>query len=656
MKPYIKRIVGWGLVTAVLTSTLLFLTAASYISSLDVAKLGEPMVQPTLILDRNGEVIYKLAAKKFEPVRIGQIPAVLLDAIIAVEDRRYYEHPGVDLASIARALYVDIKEQEFVEGASTITQQLAKRAFLSPEKSIVRKLKEAAYALKIEMTYDKEQVLELYLNSIYFGSGAWGVQAASQTYFGKDVSVLTLEEAALLAGLPKAPSRYSPINNPKGAVERRNVVLQLMAEQGMIKEEELKSALSKELVLKDAAVEEQKQAKYSSYVDVVIQEAIDRYNITEQQLMGGGWIITTEMDRKMQEAAAAVFVDPAQFPESENGQLVQSGAVFLDQSTGGIRALMGHRGERTYRMFNRAVQLKRQPGSAFKPIAVYGPALEAGYTPYSKLYDGPINIDGYSPRNWDGRYHGNVTMAEAIRQSWNVPPVWLLNQIGVSKGLEFANRLGVPLTDADRNLSLALGGLSEGLSPLQMVQAFSVFANNGILHEAYTIAKIKSRDGVMIARYEAQPKQVMDPNAAFTMTLLLHHAVGEGTGKKGAVPKWTTAGKTGSTQLPDTGEFAGINDGAKDLWFVGYTPKLTGAVWIGYDKTDKDHYMKTTSGAAASVFREIMTRALADIKPSSFAVPPGFKADWKKEDDWEEEKDKKKGKNKKKNRKERDDR
>ncbi len=652
MKLYMKRIAGWGLAIVVLVSSLLFLTAASYVSSLDVTKLGEPPVQPTLILDRNGEEVYRLAAQKLEPVGIERIPEVLLEAIIAVEDRRYYEHSGVDPASIARAFYVNIKEQDYVEGASTITQQLAKRAFLSPEKSIERKLKEAAYALKIDMTYDKEQVLELYLNSIYFGSGAWGVQAASQTYFAKDVSALSLEEAALLAGLPKAPSRYSPINNPEGAVERRNVVLRLMAEQGLIREEELAAALAKKLALKDTFLEKQQKATYSSYVDVVIQEAVERYNLSEQELIRGGWIITTEMDRRMQEAAASVYTDPAQFPTSENGQLVQSGAVFLDQTTGGIRALMGYRGEGTYRAFNRAVQLKRQPGSAFKPIAVYGPALEAGYTPYSTLYDGPINIDGYSPRNWDGRYHGDLTMAEAIRQSWNVPAVWLLDQIGVSKGLEFAERLGIPLTDADRNLSLALGGLSDGVSPLQMAQAFSAFANNGLQHEAHTIAEIKSRDGVVIARYESQPKQVMDPHAAFTMTLLLQHAVKEGTGTKGAVPGRPTAGKTGTTQLPNTQEFKDIDGGAKDLWFAGYTPELTGAVWIGYDKTDSDHYMKTTSGAAASVFREIMTRALTDVKISPFAIPQGFKADWEEEDDREEEK---KGKNKKKNRKERKD-
>lgn len=651
MKGKIKKIAGWGLGVALLLAAILLLTAASYVSSLDVSKLGEPLAEPTIILDRNGEEIYKLSVQKFEPVSITEMPQVLLDAIIAVEDRRFYEHPGVDLPSIARALVVDLKAGEFVEGASTITQQLARNAFLSFDKTIERKLKEAAYALKIDMTYNKDEVLELYLNTIYFGSGAYGVQAASQTYFGKDVSDLTLEEAALIAGLPKAPSRYSPFNNPDLAVERRNVVLRLMAEQGLIDKAELQAALEKELMLNDPSEEEASQAQYASYIDVVIQEAEDRYGISERELMGGGFVILTEMDRRMQEAAAAVFADPSQFPASADDQMVQSGAVFLDQTTGGIRALMGYRGEGTYRAFNRAVQLKRQPGSSFKPIAVFAPALEAGYTPMSKLYDGPLDINGYQPRNWDRDYRGEVVLAEAVRQSWNIPAVWLLHQIGVDRGYAFAQRLGVELAEEDRNLSLALGGLTEGVSPLMMAQAFSAFANNGVLHEAHTISEIRSRDGALIARYEAQPRQVMDPNAAFTMTLLLQFAVEEGTGRSGAVPGWPTAGKTGSTQLPDTEEFAGIAGGSKDLWFTGYTPALTGSVWIGYDHTDREHYMTVSSGAAASVFREIMTRALADEEPRDFAIPPGFRADWADEDedeDREDEKEEKKKKNKRK--------
>ncbi|WP_199613595.1 transglycosylase domain-containing protein [Paenibacillus alkalitolerans] len=616
---------------------LIIAAAMMYVASLDVAAFAKPMTQPTQILDRNGEKIYTLSVRKSEPVPISAMPESLIQAIIAVEDRRFYEHPGVDILSIARALYRDLRAGNIVEGGSTITQQLAKNAFLSPDKSFERKLREAAYALKIDMTYDKQEIMERYLNTIYFGEGAWGVQAASRTYFGKDVGELTLDEAALLAGLPKAPSRYSPVKNPEGALQRRNLVLTLMAEQGMIDENTLKDSSAKAIVLRPHE-ESENQGRYASYVDAVIQEAIDVYGMSENQLMSGGWVIKTEMDGTVQDAAVEVYADPAQFPDSANGQLVQSGSVFLDQRTGGIRAIVGYRGEGTYRAFNRATQLRRQPGSSFKPIAAYGPALEQGYTPLSKLYDGPIDVNGYRPRNWDRRYHGEVSMFEAVRQSWNIPAVWLLDRIGIEKGMEFAERLDIPLTPQDRNLGLALGGLSKGVSPLHMAHAFSAFANNGLLYTAHTIGSVESQDGEIIAKFDEKPRQAIHPHIAYTMTILLQNAVENGTGRNAAIPGRPTAGKTGTTELPETGEFEGIR-GAKDLWFVGYTPELTGAVWIGYDQTDREHYLTTSSAAAASVFREIMSRALADAPRSSFDVPEGFKADWR--DRGDDDKDKK---------------
>jgi len=649
MKRNMRRLFVWGLGAAALSAALLFLTAASYVTSLDVSKLGEPLAQPTVIMDRDGKEIFRMSVRKFEPATIERMPDVLLQAIVAVEDRRYYEHPGVDVRSIARALYVDLREGEYAEGASTITQQLAKTAFLSPDKSIERKLKEAAYALKIDMTFDKKEVLERYLNSIYFGEGAWGVQAASRTYFGKDVSELTLPEAALLAGLPKAPSRYSPVDNPEGAQERRNITLRLMAEQGMITSAELEAALAAPIALHgvtEGETERERQAAFAAYIDAVIQEAEERYGIEERELMAGGFVIATEMDRGVQEAAAAVYADPAMFPDAPNGAKAESGAAFVDQSTGGIRALMGSR-ERSdaYRAFNRATQLKRQPGSTFKPIAVYGPALEAGYTPSSELYDGPVDFGGYRPANWDGGYRGSVTLAEAVRQSWNVPAVWLLDQIGVERGRAFAEKLGIPLPEGDRNLSIALGGLSEGVSPLQMAQAFSAFAANGELHRSHTIREIATHDGAVIARHDGEAERVMDANHAYTMTLLLQYAVGEGTGRQGAVPGWPTAGKTGTTQLPGTAEFAGV-DGVKDLWFAGYTPALTGAVWIGFDRTDRDHYLTASSASAAAVFREIMRRSLADETPTAFVPPPGYRAEQKKEEKEEQKEEQKEKKNK----------
>ncbi|WP_052486882.1 transglycosylase domain-containing protein [Gordoniibacillus kamchatkensis] len=295
---------------------------------------------------------------------------------------------------------------------------------------------------------------------------------------------------------------------------------------------------------------------------------------------------------------------------------------MLDQHDGGVRAVAGGRGGSVFRGFSHATQLRRQPGSSFKPIVVYGPALEAGYTPASALYDGELNIDGYEPRDWDHQARGQVTMQEAIVSSWNVPAVWLLHEIGIDRGLEFAGRLGIVLPKQDRQLGIALGGLSEGVSPLQMAQAFSAFAAGGVLHEAHTIAKIETGDGHVLIEASRQGTQAMQPGTAYAMTSMLQDAVARGTGRNAAMNR-PVAGKSGTTQLPDTKEFAGLDtNAAKDAWFVGYTPELTAAIWVGYDRTDRDHYLTTSGGAVpAMLFKEIMSRALAQ-KPVVPFDPP----------------------------------
>jgi penicillin-binding protein 2A len=613
----------WAFFTLVFVLVLLACggLTALWISRLDISKLDNPLPVPTYILDRNGNKASQLSSSKLDPVPLTQIPLILRQAVIATEDRRFYDHPGVDIQSILRALIRDLTAGDYAEGGSTITQQLAKNLFLPSDKSLSRKLKEAGYALKIDFTYSKDEILELYLNSIYFGEGIWGVQGAAKQYFGKDVRDLTLEEAALLAGLPKAPTHYSPVKNKDAALERRNLVLSLMKEQGYISEADYEQAKAKPIVLSKNN-EDQLKGKYASYVDYVIEEAVERYGFTEDQLLTGGLNIYTELDPAMQKAAQDVYRDDSLFPESKKDQLMQSGAVVLDQHTGGIRALIGYRGDGVFRGFNHATQLKRQPGSTFKPLVVYGPALEKGYTPSSPLYDGPLDLNGYRPEDWDHQYRGVVTLDEAIVKSWNVPAVWLLNEIGIDTGMNFAKRLGITLAKEDRTLGIALGGLSSGVSPLQMAQAYSAFANLGTMHAAHAITKIATGDGHVLVENKSQPVQVMSPSVAYTMTLLLQDAVQRGTGQHAALPR-PTAGKSGTTELPDTPEFAdaGANS-AKDAWFVGYTPELTAAVWLGYDKTDRDHYLTTSGGAVPAVlFREIVSRALQNVPVAPFEVP-----------------------------------
>ncbi|HVJ49929.1 PBP1A family penicillin-binding protein [Desulfitobacterium sp.] len=609
---------------------LCLLSAGSFtfwMMSLDVSKLQSPLAQPTYIYDQTGNKVSELSSSKIDPVPIAKIPQTMRKAIIDTEDRRFYEHKGVDVWSILRALAHDLRSGGFSEGGSTITQQLAKNLFLPSDKTLGRKFKEAAYAFKIELTLSKDQILEEYLNQIYFGEGQWGIQNAARYYFGKNTEDLNLEESSLLAGLPKAPSLYSPLKSKDKALERRNLVLSLMKDQNDITAAEYQRARSAPISLRKGALNDL-SGKFAPYVDYVIEEAISRYGFTEDQLLTGGLQIYTEMDPKVQQAAETVYQDNQYFPQGKSDQSIQSGMAILDQHTGGIRGLVGYRGESAFRSFNHATQLKRQPGSSIKPLAVYGPALEKGYSPSSMLYDGPLNIEGYSPQDYDYQTRGQVTLEEALQNSWNIPAVWLLNEIGLDTGLSFAQKAGLPLTKEDRTLSLALGGISSGVSPLQMAQAYGTFANLGTMNKAYAITKITSDNGYVFAQVKPESIQVTSPQNAYTMTKLLENVVDNGTGKNASFGR-PTAGKTGSVELPHTQEFSGITKGSKDVWFVGYTPELTAAVWMGYDKTDRNHYLTTSGGAGpAVVFHEVLSRALKNTPVANFEVPQGYQDPW----------------------------
>ncbi|MEA4902870.1 PBP1A family penicillin-binding protein [Desulfitobacterium sp.] len=598
-----------------------------WMMSLDVSKLQSPLARPTYIYDKNGDKISELSSSKIDPVSLKEVPQTLRDAVIDTEDRRFYEHKGVDAWAIFRALVRDLRAGDFAEGGSTITQQLAKNLFLPSDKTIHRKITEAAYALKIELTLGKDQILEEYLNQVYFGEGQWGIQNAARYYFGKNTKDLNLEESALLAGLLQAPSVYSPLNDKDKALERRNLVLSLMKEQSDISEAEYQRARSAPIALRQGKLDNL-SGKYAPYIDYVIEEAINRYGFTEDQLLTGGLQIYTAMDSQVQQAAETVYADDRYFPPGKPDQKVQSGMVILDQHSGGIRGLVGYRGESPFRSFNHATQLKRQPGSVIKPLTVYGPALEKGYTPFSLLYDGPLNINGYSPNDYDYQNRGQVTMEEALQNSWNIPAVWLLNEIGLYTGLSFAQKAGLPLTEKDKTLSLALGGISDGVSPLQMAQAYGAFANQGTMNKAYAITKITSGDGYVFAQVKPESQQVTSPQNAYTMTRLLENVVKNGTAKNADLGR-PTAGKTGSVELPNTQEFSGITKGAKDVWFVGYTPELTAAVWMGYDKTDRNHYLTTAGGTEpAKIFRAVLSQALKNTPVTNFQVPTGYEDPW----------------------------
>ncbi|MDF2814870.1 MAG: family penicillin-binding protein [Paenibacillus sp.] len=612
----------WIIVVLLIGMAIGIAAGVSWVRSLDINKLSVPVLAPTQLMDLHGQASSELSSVKVERVTIDQIPLHMRQAIVAVEDKRFYDHSGVDAFGIVRAAVRNVREGSTAQGGSTITQQLAKNVFLTEDKTFSRKLTEAGYAFKIESSYDKDQILEMYLNQIYFGEGQWGIQKASRRYFGKDTKDLTLAESALLAALPKAPTRYSPLRNKELALERRNLVLGVMRDENFISEIDYNQAKMEpiQVLVEKPQDDNSLLGKFASYNDAVVDEAIKLYGFTERQLLAGNLRIYTQLDPVVQQAMETAYQNESLFPPSAQDQLIQSGAVLIDPRTGGIRGVVGQRGEHVFRGFSYATHLERQPGSTFKPIMVYAPALEKGYTPETMLYDGPLDINGYKPQNWDHRNRGQVSLRDAIIKSWNIPPVWLLNEIGLNTGKTFVKKLGIPLEKEDHNLGMALGGLSKGVSPLQMAQAYSVFPNRGTVIPAHTIVKITTADGKVLAEAKHQPQKVMSEENAYKMTEMLTAVVAEGTGTRAAMDR-PLAGKTGTTQLPDDPQFKGM-DGSKDAWFVGYTPELVGAVWLGYDQTDSQHYLSTSGGQApAYIFKEMMSLALKDVPASAFTVP-----------------------------------
>ncbi|MFC5531874.1 transglycosylase domain-containing protein [Cohnella yongneupensis] len=576
----------------------------------------------SIVVDRNGNQVANLYVSEGnrEFVPFNQIPKLLSDAFVATEDKRFYEHSGIDLLGIGRALVKDVIARSAVEGASTITQQLAKNLFLNADKTIFRKGTEASLALALENHKSKEEILELYLNRIYFGRGQYGIKTAAKYYFNvSNLEDLKIWQIATLAGIPKAPNVYNPRSNPEKSMERRAVVLSLMEDQGLITAAE-KEAAAKVVYDPDSVPE--KKGKYLTYLDYVVEEAKDKTGLTEEELLSSGYTIKTTIDMKAQSAMETAFANDALFEENnKDGTMPQAAMIIMDQHDGSLIAMVGGR-DYSKKGYNRVTK-PRQPGSSFKPIAVYGPAIETGdFFPWSTVQDVKQCFNNYCPTNSNSKnkYRGEIPMSEAIKESRNVSAVWLLNQIGVKTGMDFAKRLGITLDPQDRNLAMGLGGLTYGATPLEMVNAYAAFANGGTLQDPHSILSITDRNGDSIYTYkEPKAKQVMSETTAYYVTQLMQGVVQKGgTGVNAAISGRTVAGKTGTTQNAN-------GAGNRDIWFVGYTPEWTAAVWYGYDKTDETHHLSSNSGEAAKMFSSVMSKALSGKKKQSFPVPEGLK-------------------------------
>ncbi|MDN4526929.1 PBP1A family penicillin-binding protein [Fictibacillus sp. NE201] len=569
------------------------------------------MSSASKLVDMKGNTITRIYSENRELVSGKEIPDEVKDAFVAVEDTRFYEHHGLDFRSIARAIYRDIAAGHKVEGGSTITQQLTKNVFLSHEKSLLRKTKEAVIAINLERRYSKDKILEMYLNQIYFGHGAYGIQAASKFYFNKDVSELTLEEGAMLAGMPKAPSHYSPIEHREASKKRRDLVLDLMANQHFITAEQAVRAKGRTISLN--LHKEERNPALTTYIDMVLKEATDRYHLSREEMRKGGYKVVVPMQKDTQNALYQTFLKPDYFVGTGN-ERPEGAMVLMDADTGGIIAAQGGRGYLTEGL-NR-VNVNRQPGSSFKPLAVYAPALETkAYKPYSMLKDEQLSYKGYKPKNYDGKYRGKVSMAEAIRDSINAPAVWLLNELGIDQSKAALKKLGMDIPD--KGLGIALGGLDHGVSPYQMMAAYRSFARDGKTIKPYVIAKIYDRNGELVGKASHKEKKVFKKQTAWYMTRMLQQVVEKGTGKSGNAGT-ELAGKTGTTN------YEGVPHANKDAWFVGYTPKVVGAAWIGYDRTTNESYLNTSSEKATLLFKDVISQ-MPSQRALTFKKPKGVK-------------------------------
>ncbi len=583
---------------------------------LDASKLTV-LAQTSTLYDGQENIITTLKGSENRTlVTIDDIPLHTQQAFIAAEDVRFYEHSGIDVYRIFGALRSNLQSGSLAEGASTITQQLAKLTHLSSEKTLRRKLEEIYLAFQIERTYSKNEILTMYLNTVYFGRGAYGIQAAAQAYFGVDAKDLTVAQSACLAAIIKAPSVYAPHISPESNKNRRNYILNVMHENGFISFSAMKDAQSESLWV--IAQRDEPQA-YSWYVDEILRESAQIMNCSADEIISGGFQIYTSFDPQLQAIADRVYEDKSLFPaNASDGTLLQSAMAVVDTRSGAVLAMIGGRSYTTRRGLNRATQMRRQPGSALKPLAVYGPALELGYTTASVLLDEKTSFGSYTPRNAGDRYYGLVTMRTAVRNSLNTTAVRLLEEIGMDASVRYLQKLGIPVQDSDRNLSLALGSMSYGVTPVELAAAYVPYANGGTFYSPHCVNRICSADGTILYERDEQGEQVMTTQNAYLMTSLLQSVITNGTGTRMLSANTPLAGKTGTVSM--TG-------GNRDIWMAAYNPELSVAVWMGFDQTDAHHKLpngitggRNTASLAASFFKQVY----ADKEKPKFVQPDGL--------------------------------
>src|SRR4051812_3419376 len=559
-----------------------------------IDQLAVPKRPPNIaILASDGRLLATRGETGGRTVALKELPPHLPKAFVAIEDRRFYDHFGIDVVGVSRALVRNLTHRGVAQGGSTLTQQLAKNLFLTQERTASRKIQEAILALWLERKFTKDQILELYLNRVYFGAGAYGVEAAAQRYFAKPAKDVTLAEAAVLAGLVQAPSRLAPNRNPQAAQARAELVLAAMSEQGIASPAQVKTALASPA--KPVRAQGAGSANYAA--DWVMDVLDDFVGAIESDIA-----VTTTIDPALQAAAERAVVNELNAKGVRYN--VGQGALVAMRPDGAVRALIGGKNY-AESQFNRATAARRQPGSAFKPF-VYLAAVERGLTPDTLREDAPVNLKGWNPENYSRDYRGPVALREALALSLNTVAVRLGLEVGPKAVVQTAQRLGIA-SPLQANPSIALG--TSEVAPIELVGAYAAFANGGQGVVPYVIAQVKGADGkVLYRRTDGGLGRVIDPKAVAMMNAMMHETFVIGTARAGVIPGWDTAGKTGTSQ-----DF-------RDAWFVGYTATLVAGVWLGND--DGEPTKKVTGGnLPVEVWSRFMKTGLAGQKP--VALPGG---------------------------------
>lgn len=561
------------------------------------------------IYDSDGELLcIASGGEKRIWVSIDSIPTDVVEAFVAAEDARFYTHDGVDIIRIFGAAWADIKAGGYVQGASTISQQLIKLSHLSAEKTLNRKLEEAVLARTLERHYDKDQIMEMYLNYVYFGGGYYGIEAASRGYFGISVNELTNAQAAQLAGILKSPSNYAPHLDMEASLGRRGVILGLMLDYGYLSQPEYDSAMNEECVLNKEFPTER-----TCSIDYALNEACKITGMSMDELLVSGASVYTTIDNIIDAYGVELINNPEMYP-SDYAQ----GALAVLRNDGSIAAMVGGRGEYDALSLNRAADMERQPGSLIKPVLVYAPALEKyDYTAATLLYDSPKEFGDYSPRNSDDKYYGWVTMRTAVTKSLNVPAVDVLSDIGLPSACMFAESVGISFENEQLGLSLALGGFTYGVSPLEMAGAYSSFANGGVYIEPTCIERIVMFGGEIVHERSVSGIRAMSAENAYILTSMLKSVAKEGTGKRLSELALPIAAKTGTSV---------DSNGVRDAWCAVYSSDYTAVTWMGTDDSSHGSLPSDAVGGkyTAIILAELFSKLYNGKECKDFPMPEGI--------------------------------